>query len=121
MQSRKQLLLDFDTYNSIIGFYVSKINHKMFPGLHLIWKFLTTMGRENINACKLKTTEAITFRLKTFSFSKSCESKDMTKAEQEVNRSLVLEFKKRNIKNDPSTRWVIKFGRVQAEAHSLVM
>ena len=79
------------------------------------------MGRENINARKLKTTEAITFCLKTFNFSKSCESKDMTKAEQEVNRRLVLEFKKRDIKNDPSTRWGIKFGRVQAEAHSLLI
>ena len=37
----------------------------------------------------------------------------MTKVEQEINRKLVLELK-RNISNDSSTRWVIKFGKVQA-------
>ena len=51
---------------------------------------------------KLKTTEATTFRSKTFNFSKSYVSKDMTKskAEQEVNHYLVLELTLKR-KNDP--------------------
>ena len=65
------------------------------------------------DARKLRTTEATEYRAQTFNFSKSYVAKDMTKAEQEVNRNLVLELK-RNIKNDLFTRWVIKFGRVQA-------
>ena len=65
------------------------------------------------DARKLRTSEATEYRAQTFNFSKSYVAKDMTKAEQEVNRSLVLELKQ-NIKNDPFTRWVIKFGRVQA-------
>ena len=65
------------------------------------------------DARKLKTSEATTFRTQTIDFSKTYVSKDMTKTEQEINRKLVLELK-RNINNDPSTRWIIKFGRVQA-------
>jgi len=65
------------------------------------------------DARKLKTTEATMYRTQTFDYSKTYVSKDMTKVEQDINRKLVLELK-RYIKNDPSTRWVIKFGRVQA-------
>ena len=65
------------------------------------------------DARKLRTTEATEFRSQTLDFSKTYISKDMTKVEQDINRKLVLELK-RNISNDPSTRWIIKFGKVQA-------
>ena len=48
---------------------------------------------------KLKTTEATEFRSQTLNF-----RKDMTKVKQDINCTLVLELK-RNISNDPSTRW----------------
>ena len=72
---------------------------------------------------KLKTTEATTFRSKTFNFSKSYVSKDMTKskAEQEVNHYLVLELTLKR-KNDPlhqCTRWP-KF-LFRPRAHSLII
>ena len=65
------------------------------------------------DARKLRSTEATEYRSKTLDFSRTYISKDMTKVEQEINRKLVLELK-RNISNDSSTRWVIKFGKVQA-------
>ena len=65
------------------------------------------------DARKLRTREATEFRSQTLDFSKTYISKDMTKVKQEMNRKLVLELKG-NISNDPSTKWIIKFGKVQA-------
>ena len=67
------------------------------------------------DASKLRTTEATEFRSQTFDFSKTYISTDVTKVEQDINRKLVLELK-RNISNDPSTRWIIKFRKVQARS-----
>ena len=40
-------------------------------------------------------------------------SKDMTKAEQDKHRILILELKNKIIRDYPSTKWIIQFGRVQ--------
>ena len=65
------------------------------------------------DACKLKNSESTSYREHSFDFSKTCISKDMTRSEQIEHKRLILELKD-NILKDGNTRWVIKFGKVQA-------
>lgn len=62
---------------------------------------------------QLKTTESDTFCDKQFDFTRTFVSKDRTKSEQEQHRKLILDLKLK-ISEDPSIRWVIKFGRIQS-------
>jgi len=65
------------------------------------------------DACKLKNSESTSYRGHSFDFSKTYISKDMTRSEQVEHKRLILELKD-NILKDGNTRWVIKFGKVQA-------
>ena len=64
------------------------------------------------DARKLKTTDSTSYRGQAFDFTKTYISKDMTKAEQDKHRLLILELKNK-IRDYPSTKWIIQFGRVQ--------
>ena len=61
----------------------------------------------------LKTSDSNKFGDRTFDFSRSFVSKDRTRVEQEEHRKLIVELKLK-IREDPSIRWIIKFGRVQS-------
>ena len=65
------------------------------------------------DACKLKNSDSTSYRGQSFDFSKTYISKDMTKSEQDEHKVLILELKE-SIRKDPSTRWIIRYGRVQA-------
>ena len=62
---------------------------------------------------QLRTTESDMFRGKQFDFSTTYVHKDRTLLEQTEHRTLVLELKKK-ISEDPLTKWIIKFGRIEA-------
>lgn len=65
------------------------------------------------DARKLKSSDSKLFRGLDFDFSKTYISRDMTRAERDKHRQLIIELKNK-ITEDPTTRWIIKFGRVQA-------
>ena len=64
------------------------------------------------DAKKLKTTESKLFRGLSFDFSRTYISKDMTKAEQDKHKQLIIDLKTK-IREDDSIRWIIRFGKVQ--------
>ena len=65
------------------------------------------------DAKKLKKTDSKLFRGSSFDFGRTFISKDMTKAEQDKHKLLIIDLKNM-IKQDDSIRWVIRHGRVQA-------
>ena len=65
------------------------------------------------DACKLKNSESTSYRRHSFDFSKTYISRDMTRLEQAEHKRFILKLKDNNLK-DGNTRWIIKFGKVQA-------
>ena len=82
-------------------------NIKVMMTNHMVVRSLLSVARQ------LKTTDSDTFCDKQFDFTRTFVSKDRTKSEQEQHRKLILDLKLK-ISEDPSTRWVIKFGRIQS-------
>ena len=82
-------------------------NIKVFMTNSLVVRSLLSVTRQ------LKTTDRDMFRGKQFDFNKTYVHKDRTFLEQTQHKQLVLELKKK-ISEDPSTKWIIKFGRVEA-------
>ena len=82
-------------------------NIKVFMSNPLVVRSLLSVTRQ------LKTTDRVMFRKKPFDFSTTYVHKDRTFLEQTQHRKLVLEIKKK-ISEDPSTKWVIKFGSIEA-------
>ena len=82
-------------------------NIKVFMTNSLVVRSLLSVTRQ------LKTTDRDMFRGKQFDFNKTYVHKDRTFLEQTQHKQLVLELKK-NISEDPSTKWIIKFGRIEA-------
>ena len=82
-------------------------NIKVFMTNSLVVRSLLSVTRQ------LKTTDRDLFRGKQFDFNKTYVHKDRTFLEQTQHKQLVLELKKK-ISEDPSTKWIIKFGRVEA-------
>ena len=82
-------------------------NIKVFMTNPLVVRSLLSVTRQ------LRTTESDMFPGKQFDFSTTYVHKDRTLLEQTEHRTLVLELKKK-ISEDPLTKWIIKFGRIEA-------
>ena len=82
-------------------------NIKVFMKNSLVVRSLLSVTRQ------LKTTDRDMFRGKQFDFNKTYVHKDRTFLEQTQHKQLILELKKK-ISEDPSTKWIIKFGRIEA-------